>query len=87
MAFKNPIAIASLSENPDRLFLDLPRRKHPSLYDHQGSALHSYVAKALIATDIALKEYGVTVGALTGKIFNYTPEAKTEKTGDCYSTA
>ena len=42
-------------ESPDRLFLDLPKRRHPSLFDHQGQMLRNYAAKALKATDVALQ--------------------------------
>ena len=36
MAFKKPAATSAVSESPDRLFMDLPKRRHPSLFDHQG---------------------------------------------------
>ncbi len=55
MAFKKPTAPASVSESPDRLFLDLPKRRYPSLFDHQGQMLRNYVAKALKAQDVALQ--------------------------------
>ena len=121
MVFKKPPAHAAVSESPDRLFRDLPRRKHPSLYDHQGQVLRNYVATALQAPDVALQlptgsgktlvglllaewrrrkfqervvylcptrqlvnqvaeealaKYGLTVEAFTGRVRNYTPEAK-----------
>lgn len=55
MAFKKPITHAAAPESPDRLFRDLPRRKHASLFDHQGQVLRSYVAQALDAPDVALQ--------------------------------
>jgi len=55
MAFKKPIAQTTVPESPDRLFRDLPRRKHASLFDHQGQVLRTYVAKALEAPDVALQ--------------------------------
>lgn len=55
MAFKKPSTQASVPESPDRLFRDLPRRKHASLYDHQGQILRNYVAQALSAPDVALQ--------------------------------
>lgn len=55
MAFKKPISHASVPESPDRLFRDLPRRKHASLYDHQGQILRKYVATAIDASDVALQ--------------------------------
>lgn len=55
MAFKKPTAQTTAPETPDRLFRDLPRRKHASLYDHQGQVLRTYVAQALTAPDVALQ--------------------------------
>lgn len=55
MAFKKPTSHAAVPESPDRLFRDLPRRKHASLYDHQGQVLRNYVSKALEASDVALQ--------------------------------
>jgi superfamily II DNA or RNA helicase len=55
MAFKKPPSQTVVPESPDRLFRDLPRRKHPSLYDHQGQILRTYVAQAMNAPDVALQ--------------------------------
>ncbi|VVN31802.1 Reverse gyrase [Pseudomonas fluorescens] len=55
MAFKKPPTQTPVPESPDRLFRDLPRRKHPSLYDHQGQILRTYVSDALNVSDIALQ--------------------------------
>jgi len=55
MAFKKPPAPGSVPESPDRLFRDLPRRKHASLFDHQGQILRTYVAQAIKAPDVALQ--------------------------------
>ncbi len=55
MAFKKPAANVPVPESPDRLFHDLPRRKHPSLYDHQGQVLRTYVSEALDCSDVALQ--------------------------------
>lgn len=55
MAFKQPTAHVPVPESPDQLFRDLPRRKLPSLYDHQGQMLRTYVSKALKASDVALQ--------------------------------
>jgi len=55
MAFKPPPIQPVVPESPDRLFRDLPRRKHPSLYDHQGQILRTYVAQAVDAPDVALQ--------------------------------
>lgn len=55
MAFKKTSTPTPVPESPDRLFLDLPRRKHASLFDHQGQILRTYAAKALDAPDVALQ--------------------------------
>ncbi|MCS3805834.1 hypothetical protein HNO92_003262 [Chromobacterium alkanivorans] len=55
MAFKKPSSQMSVPESPDRLFRDLPRRKHASLYDHQGQILRNYVATAMDVPDVALQ--------------------------------
>lgn len=55
MAFKKPTTHAAVPESPDRLFRDLPRRKHASLFDHQGQVLRNYVAHASEAPDVALQ--------------------------------
>jgi hypothetical protein len=55
VAFKKPTVQTTVPESPDRLFRDLPRRKHASLFDHQGQILRTYVAKALKASDVALQ--------------------------------
>ena len=55
MAFKKPTSHTPVAESPDRLFRDLPRRKHPSLYDHQGQILRTYVAEATNVSDVALQ--------------------------------
>jgi len=55
MAFKKPPSHTPVPESPDRLFRDLPRRKHASLYDHQGQILRNYVARAQNVPDVALQ--------------------------------
>jgi superfamily II DNA or RNA helicase len=55
MAFKKPSAQTAVPDSPDRLFRDLPRRKHASLFDHQGQVLRTYVAEAATASDVALQ--------------------------------
>lgn len=55
MAFKKPISTATVPDSPDMLFLDLPRRKYPSLYYHQGQVLKNYVEKGLNSKDIAIQ--------------------------------
>lgn len=55
MAFKKSSAKAACPETPVDLFQDLPRRKHPSLYDHQGQVLRDYHSNALNQSDVALQ--------------------------------
>jgi superfamily II DNA or RNA helicase len=55
MAFKKPASKSSAPDSPDKLFLDLPRRKVPSLFDHQGQILRNYAASALHASDVAFQ--------------------------------
>ena len=55
MAFKKPLTHSPVPESPDRLFRDLPRRKHASLYDHQGQVLRTYTSTAIDAPDVALQ--------------------------------
>ncbi|WP_129136910.1 DEAD/DEAH box helicase [Luteimonas sp. YGD11-2] len=55
MAFKQPTPRTVAPDSPDLLFRDLPRRKHPSLYDHQGQTLRTYVAEGLAKPDVALQ--------------------------------
>lgn len=55
MAFKKPPSHLSTPDSPDKLFRDLPRRKHPSLFDHQGQMLRAYVQEALDKPDVALQ--------------------------------
>lgn len=55
MAFKKPTAPVSVPESPERLFRDLPRRKHASVLDHQGQILRSYTQTALNKPDVALQ--------------------------------
>jgi hypothetical protein len=44
MAFKKPTTHTGVPESPDRLFRNLPRRKHASPFDHQGQVLRNYVS-------------------------------------------
>lgn len=55
MAFKKPALRSSAPDSPDKLFLDLPRRKLPSLFDHQGQILRNYAASAVDASDVAFQ--------------------------------
>ena len=55
MAFKKAPTPEVAPDTPDRLFLDLPRRKHASLFDHQGQVLRTYADTALEKPDVALQ--------------------------------
>lgn len=55
MAFKKTPTQTKAPKSPDRLFRDLSRRKHPSLFDHQGQVLRTYVKNALNAPDVAFQ--------------------------------
>lgn len=55
MAFKKPATKSSAPDTPDKLFLDLPRRKLPSLFDHQGQILRNYASSAQSSSDVALQ--------------------------------
>ena len=55
MAFKQTYTQATVPKSPDRLFRDLPRRKHASLFDHQGQILRNFVDNALDTSDVAFQ--------------------------------
>ena len=55
MAFRKPVSYLVAPESPDRLFHDLQRRKHPSLFDHQGQILRSYHGNSPGEADVALQ--------------------------------
>ncbi|MFG0702877.1 DEAD/DEAH box helicase [Acinetobacter sp. TYF_19] len=55
MAFKKPNSKSAVPDSPDRLFIDLPRRKHASLFDHQGQVLRSYASDAINNSDVAIQ--------------------------------
>lgn len=55
MAFKQPAPPASAPDSPDKLFLDLPRRKYTGLLDHQGQMLRTYARAGANCMDVALQ--------------------------------
>jgi superfamily II DNA or RNA helicase len=55
MAFKTLFPDTSVPDSPDKLFLDLPLRKHPSLFDHQGQMLRTYAREAEHHPDVAFQ--------------------------------
>lgn len=54
MAFKKPTTKSVVPDSSDRLFIDLPRRKLVSLFDHQGQVLRSYVKQILNDKEVAI---------------------------------
>ena len=55
MAFKRLATQAAVADGPHSLFHDLPRRRHTSLFDHQGHMLRTYMAHGIEAPDVALR--------------------------------
>ena len=55
MAFKKSTPAASIPDSPEKILLDLPRRKIPGVLLHQGEILQSYVAKAVEESDVAFQ--------------------------------
>ena len=55
MAFKKRRKQTTVTRSPDQLFRDLPRRKHASLFDHQGQILRNYFEEAKDEPDVAFQ--------------------------------
>ena len=55
MAFKNIHPQASVPESPDKLFLDLPRRKFPDVMPNQREMMKSYSIEGLEKKDVAMQ--------------------------------
>lgn len=55
MAFKKTQQPGSVPDSPEKILLDLPRRKIPGVLLHQGEVMQSYRSKAVDATDVALQ--------------------------------
>jgi Rad3-related DNA helicase len=55
MAFKKIQPPASVPDSPDKLFLDLPRRRIPDVLPHQREIMRLYAAEALDKPDVALQ--------------------------------
>lgn len=55
MAFKKAPDISAVPDSPEKLLLDLPRRKIPNVLPHQGEIMRSYASKALQERDVALQ--------------------------------
>lgn len=55
MAFKEIQPTASTPDSPEKLLLDLPRRKIPGALPHQEEVMKAYVREALKSPDVALQ--------------------------------
>lgn len=55
MAFKKTAKISSVTVSPDKLLLELPRRKIPDVLPHQREVLRNYADKAVDVGDVALQ--------------------------------
>jgi hypothetical protein len=55
MAFKKNPPPSSVQDSPDKLFLDLPRRKFTGLLDHQGQILRTYAKTGAAEKHVALQ--------------------------------
>jgi hypothetical protein len=55
MAFRNLPPIEVVPDSPEKILLQLPRRKMPGVLLHQGQMMQAYVAGAYVAPDVALQ--------------------------------
>jgi hypothetical protein len=55
MAFKKAPPVQSVPDSPEKLFLELPRRKIPGVLLHQGEMMRAYQQQALNVSDVALQ--------------------------------
>jgi hypothetical protein len=55
MAFKQAPPASIVPDSPEKLLLELPRRKIPSVLLHQGEILRSYATQGLDTSDVALQ--------------------------------
>jgi Rad3-related DNA helicase len=55
MAFKKPRPTQTVPDSPEKIILDLPRRKIPSSLDHQGEILRSYEREAKDKSDVCIQ--------------------------------
>ncbi len=55
MAFKNDPPPAIVPDSPEKVLLDLPRRKIDGVLLHQGEIMRNYASQALEASDVALQ--------------------------------
>ena len=55
MAFKKPSPDTSVPDSPEKLFLDLPRRRIPDVLPHQKEMMRAYASEAMESSDVALQ--------------------------------
>jgi replicative superfamily II helicase len=55
LAFKNAPPPEAAPDSPEKILLELPRRKIPSVLLHQGQMMQKYVADAQSSPDVALQ--------------------------------
>lgn len=55
MAFKKVTSVRQVPDSPEKILLDLPRRKIPGVLLHQGEIIKSYVAKAIDKPNVAFQ--------------------------------
>ena len=55
MAFKKPSPVASVPDSPEKLFLELPRRRIPDVLPHQKEMMRAYASEAMDQSDVALQ--------------------------------
>jgi hypothetical protein len=55
MAFKKPNSQLTAPDSPEKVLLELPRRKIPSVLLHQGEIMMAYAGKAVSEPDVALQ--------------------------------
>ena len=55
MAFKKRSPVASVPDSPEKLFLELPRRRIPDVLPHQKEMMRAYASEAMNLSDVALQ--------------------------------
>ena len=55
MAFKDAPPREVVPDSPEKILLELPRRKIPGVLLHQGQMMQKYVAQAQTASDVAMQ--------------------------------
>jgi replicative superfamily II helicase len=55
MAFKKTSKPSAVPDSPDKLLLDLPRRKIPDVLPHQREIMRTYASQGLQSADVAMQ--------------------------------